>query len=228
MKKTLFVLSLAIMMSITTACGSEENTDVEPQEENTDEVSADNVDDNEDLITEVEEEEPEVSEETSDSGWEQQVGDTVENEGGKFTLHARNDSTESIETGSMTLNLVQVNAVSGELSDEFALFFDDETELHYIQIDVEISNSSEETINFYADQATITTNTGEQLDMPDFFLSDHIGGEFIGAVNKSGSIFYILENSTADEIEWVRILISAPSDDSYETVGEEIDIKVEF
>ncbi|WMM31804.1 hypothetical protein Q7C08_15815, partial [Shouchella clausii] len=88
-------------------------------------------------------------------------------------------------------------------------------------------NSSDDTINFYIGQATITTNTGEQLE-PDLLTSDHIGGEFIGAVNKSGSVRYMLESSDPNEIEWVRVLVDAPHDANFESVGDDIDVQIDF
>ncbi len=80
---------------------------------------------------------------------------------------------------------------------------------------------------FFVGQATITTNTGEQIES-DMLFSEHIDGEFIGAVKKSGTQFFILENSDPNEIEWVRVLISGPSDEDWEDVGEDLDFTVEF
>lgn len=228
MKKSLFILSLAAVVAITTACGTDEPSDANLQEESEEEVATDETDME---VTEDEEPEPVEEaneEEVTDNEWETQVGDTTENEAGSFTLHARNDTTDPIETGSISLTLNQVNTVSGELTEEFASYLDDKEDINYIQLDMEVANSSEETINFYAGQATVTTSTGEQLDMPNGLMSDHIGGEFIGAVSKSGSLIYLLENSLAEDVEWVRILINAPQNDNYEKIGEDIDIKVEL
>ncbi|WP_054712876.1 hypothetical protein [Bacillus sp. JCM 19041] len=59
------------------------------------------------------------------------------------------------------------------------------------------------------------------------WFSDHIDGEFLGAVNKSGSIFYLLENSDPKDVETIRIMISAPSTmEDWEDVGEEVDFEL--
>jgi hypothetical protein len=86
-------------------------------------------------------------------------------------------------------------------------------------------NTSEENVSFYASQATMATSTGEQLE-PDTMLSDHIDGEYIGQVNKSGTSFYILENSKAEDVESVRLIYSGPDNDDFETVGEDVDFEV--
>lgn len=50
-------------------------------------------------------------------------------------------------------------------------------------VDVTAENTSDDTINFHPNQATITTNTGEQIQA-EIFISDDVGGEFIGKVKK--------------------------------------------
>lgn len=57
---------------------------------------------------------------------------------------------------------------------------------------------------------------------------DHIDGTYIGEVKKSGSQFFILENSKAEDIEWVRIIISSPMNEDFDRMGEGIDFKVEI
>ncbi|MCK0471439.1 hypothetical protein [Halalkalibacter sp. APA_J-10(15)] len=222
MKKGLLSLLLVMFIALLAACGTEEPS-------NTDESTNDDVDVEENNDEEAQEEDTDADTEettTSDNGWDHQVGDVIENEGGSFTLIARQDEIETQETGPMVLNVPQVNATSAQIEGELADFMETD-EIEYIQIDFEVENTSEDTIIFYAGQATITTNTGEQLES-DMWLSDHIDGEYIGAVRKSGSQFFILENSKAEEIEWVRILISSPSDENWDNVGEDLDFTVEF
>ena len=157
---------------------------------------------------------------------EAEVGDTVTTEAGEMTLKAQNDDIEAIETGPFIVDIEQVNAVSGELNPQSAEMFGSE-QLEYIQIDMQVENTSEEDLIFYAGQAQIVTNTGEQLES-DMWLSDHIDGEFMGGVIQEGTLIYPLEQSQANEIETVRIVISAPQDEDWQEVGEEIDFEVEL
>jgi uncharacterized lipoprotein len=155
-----------------------------------------------------------------------EVGETREDSNGSFTLVARNGNESTFETGPMILTISQVNAISAQVKGDLADFMETDA-LEYIQIDMQVENTSEDTITFYASQATITTNTGEQLES-DMWLSDHIDGDFIGAVKKNGSQFFVLQNSKAEDIEWVRVIISAPNDENWDNVGEKLDFKIEF
>lgn len=215
MKKTIVVLLVLVLMLLM-ACGSEDGAAL--AESNSEEVVE------EEMISPESEEEG-LEEEVSDE-FETTVGETVTNEGGSFTLLARATDIPTQEDGPMILNIPQVNTAYGELSGDLADFMDTDA-IHYIQIDMEVENTSEETITFHASQATITTNTGEQLES-DMWLSDHLDGTYIGEIRKSGSQFFILENSSAEEIEWVRIIISSPTDENYDRLGEGIDFRVEL
>lgn len=157
---------------------------------------------------------------------EAEVGDTVTTEAGNMTLKAQNDDIDTIETGPFKVEIEQVNAISGDLNPQTAEMFGAE-QLEYIQIDLQAENTSEEDLIFYAGQAQIVTNTGEQLES-DMWMSDHIEGEFMGGVIQKGTLIYPLEQSQAEEIETVRIVISAPQDEDWQEVGEEVDIEIKL
>ncbi|WP_054704810.1 hypothetical protein [Bacillus sp. JCM 19041] len=197
MKKNHLLLSLGLVSVITlSACGDGDDTEASA-EQSSEPKTEEN--ESEEASNEPEEDEEEAPAEEADNDWEMQVGDT--NEDGVVRLLARNDTTETIETGSMSLDLPQVTVSEFvDWPEELNDFYDFEP-TGLISIDMEVSNSSEDTINFYMDQATITTNTGEQLE-PDFLGSDHIGGEFIGAVNKQGTIAYMLKDTDPNDVEW--------------------------
>ncbi|MCK0470375.1 hypothetical protein [Halalkalibacter sp. APA_J-10(15)] len=213
-KNWLYLLLMIMTVLLLISCGAE-------QQEEQIEEDADQQELEETGETERDEEEQVLDEATGHD-----EGDVVENEGGTFTLISKQDDIESQETGPMIVDITQINASSGQLQGDLADFLET-TEIEYIQVDMEVENTSDDTIFFYPGQATITTNTGEQLES-DMWLSDHIDGEFIGAVRKSGSQFFILENSTADEIETVRIIINAPHNEEWEDTGDKIDFTVEF
>jgi len=67
-----------------------------------------------------------------------------------------------------------MNFASSVLSDQMPELFESES-IYYIQIDLNIENTSDEDIIFYVSQATIVTSTGEQLEN-DMLISDHISG----------------------------------------------------
>lgn len=221
MKRSITLLLTTILVILLSACGSN-NTSGNENITNNEATKTENQEETE----KQEDEAPEEEEATAEGAWETQVGETIENEGGSHTLIKRFDQVESKETGPIILNIPQINTISSQLKGEMAEFLETDA-IEYIQIDMEVENTSEETISFYADQATITTNTGEQLES-DMWLSDYIDGDYIGAVKKSGSLFFILNNSNAEDIEWVRIIIEAPHDENWDSVGEKIDFQVDF
>lgn len=45
---------------------------------------------------------------------------------------------------------------------------------------------------------------------------------------KQGSIFFLLEKSKAEEVEWVQIIMKAPLDENNKEIGEELNIKVKL
>ncbi len=222
MRKILFVMLLMIAL-ISMGCGGSGDDGQDAPEDNGGGIEEENEQDE----GESSADEPDETEEASDPGeFETAVGETTVNESGSFTLVARASDIPTQEDGPIILNIPQVNAIYGELEEDFAEMMEMDV-MHYIQIDMEVENTSEETVTFYASQAIITTNTGEQLEA-DFWLSDHIEGTYIGEVKKSGTQFFILEESKAEEIEWVRIIISRPTNEDWDSLGEGIDFRVEF
>ncbi|WP_078382179.1 hypothetical protein [Sutcliffiella halmapala] len=213
MKKLVALSMTALLAAMMSACSDETNNATEnkdPVEQN-----------------EKKEDGPSGSTNQTDPDWITPVGETISTEGGDFTFHARNDKVEAVETGSLTVDFDQVATISGALSPEFAEYVGVD-ELEYIQLDIQVVNNSQESITFDAYQATVITNTGEEITMPNPKLGPPPEGNFEGEEKKQASIFYVLESSKAEEVEWVRIIMEAPRDKNDEKVGEDLDIKVEL
>ncbi|MBB6449476.1 hypothetical protein HNR44_001425 [Geomicrobium halophilum] len=100
-------------------------------------------------------------------------------------------------------------------------------EAEYIQVDMTVENASEDDISFYPSQATMITDTGEQLE-PEMMASERIEGQFLGQVEKQGTSIYMLENSTADEVEIVELRFDALHDDELNDLGESIETEIEL
>ncbi|KGX85043.1 hypothetical protein [Pontibacillus litoralis] len=218
MKKLLFLFLAMVFAVVLTACGNDDSSS-----ENKDDAKAADESSNEDATKEKDSEKMTTEENESK---EASVGDVVTNEGGEMTLVSRTDDVGTFESGPIKLTINKANGVSGKLKGDLAAMMETE-EIEYIQVDMKVENNSEENIEFYASQAVMTTNTGEQLE-PDMLMSDHIDGEYIGAVNKEGSSYYILKNSKAEDVESIRLIFSAPQDTDWENVGEEIDIEIDL
>ena len=220
MNRFLLIL-FALMVTILAACGdSSANIDGESEEE----IKEENASSDETEEADKDEGETMTAEENETE--EAAVGDVVTSEVGEATLVSRTDDVGTFESGPIKLTVEKANGVSMAVSDEYYDFFETD-QLEYIQVDLQVENTSEDNITFYASQAIMTTSTGEQLE-PDMLMSDHIDGEYFGEVNKSGTSFYILENSDAEDVESIRLIFSAASNENFEDIGEEIDIEVEL
>ncbi|RPF52176.1 DUF4352 domain-containing protein [Aquisalibacillus elongatus] len=219
MKKLLAILFATSL--VLAACGGDET---EEQDNTSDDQTQDEQSENNGESESSTEETDGSTEETSEDA---QVGDVVETEGGTFTLQAKTDSEQTFETGPIVLTVEQVVTASGELEGDMAEFMEAD-ELDYVQVDLTVENTSDDDMTFYAGQGTMATSTGEQLD-PDMWLSDHIEGDMMANTKASGSFYYVLENSNAEDVEHVRLKFSAPyNTESFDDVGEELDFEIQL
>ncbi|WP_093881572.1 hypothetical protein [Terribacillus saccharophilus] len=216
MNKMLGILFTAMLVFVLAACGSD-NTSKEDEGKSSEEDTTAN--------TESTEKEAESAEEASDDG-ETAVGETVSNEGGDHLLVSRTDDVGTFESGPIKMDISKVNGVSSKLKGELATYMDAD-ELEYIQVDIQVESSSEDNISFYPSQATLVTDTGEQLE-PDMMMSEHIDGEFLGKVKKEGINYYILQNSKASDVKHVKLVFSSPTDSNFEPIGEDITVEVDL
>lgn len=144
---------------------------------------------------------------------------------GKVTDYYSNDKLNySIKTGPMKLEFSKIMVYEIELKEQYKAQFKGADVINVIALKSKVENTSKDLVNFYPDQATIVTDTKEQIDAS-MIASDHIGGEFIGEVEKEGTVAFLLNKSVAD-VKKISINIDGPSNDSFDRVGE--DIKAEF
>lgn len=213
MKKLLMLLFTLLLSFVLVACGSDvaEVSESEQQEESVEEVQKDTVD---------EQEEVDIESESDD-----EAKDVQEDE----NLRAVNTYTNKelgitgtagpIEYEFTSIQLKEIEIKSEEAAALFEANVGDK--IHAITIEATGENTSDDDIYFYLGQAKIITNTKEQLD-PDFLLSEHIEGEYLGQVRHSGYNVYILENSTVDELETIEIRVSGPHNDSLDRLADDI------
>lgn len=193
MKKSVLLLIACLLLSMT-ACGGAENK------------PAANVKD-------IKKEEPK----------EKAPTETVsESEFGRLEVIAQNkEINDTYESGPMklTVNALQISKLNP--SDNYKEMFEGKDEVSVITMAVDVENTSEDTISFYPDQSTVVTDTKEQKEA-NIFISDELGGDFIGNVKKSGNIIYILD-SKAEDIHSLKFVIEGASNSNLETVGDKIE-----
>ena len=95
-----------------------------------------------------------------------------------------------------------------------------------VTIELSGENTSEKDVNFYLGQATIVTNTKEQLE-PEMLLSEHIEGEYLGKVKNEGHNVYILKKSSVKDLKSIELRVDAPTDNNFEPLGKDIKHTIE-
>lgn len=158
---------------------------------------------------------------------ENNVGKTEESELGKSTIEFQNKKlNKSFKNGPVKLELAKIQSMTLEPSESYKEAFDGKKKVTVITVEMKAENTIEDTTNFYPDQATLTTDTGEQVDA-NLVFSDNIGGEFLGKIKKAGNVIFVLD-SEAKDIGKVTIHINAPSNESFESLGDKIKVDIPF
>lgn len=178
------------------------------------------------------ESEKEVSNKTEAStNDESKTGEVVEENGmKKVPVITDKKLNKKGESGPIKYNIkaIQVSKLTATTDDmASALDVEKDKEVTLVAMDIEVENTSEKTISFYPDQSEITTNTKEQVSS-ELFLSDSVGGDYIGKVKKSGTVFFILKNSSADDIDTITYHVDAPCDENFESVGDKVSVELKF
>ena len=207
-RKTLLTIVMAAMLSLA-ACGTETNT-------------------TEEAATNSQETAKTTEEKTTEEkSTEEESAEVVEENGmRKEPVVTKKGLNKTGETGPLkyTIEDMQISKLTATTDEAATLLgIEKDKEVAIVVINASAENTSDDTVNFFLGQATLTSNTKEQVES-DMFLSEYIDGEFIGNVIHSGNLVYILKNSSAEDITQVSLHIDAPSNSNYETIGEEVSI----
>jgi predicted small lipoprotein YifL len=107
---------------------------------------------------------------------------------------------------------------------------DENAKTSAVGVKFKMENTTDGKFTFYPDQAVLVTSTGEQIDMPDMFVSDSIGGEIDKGVIKEGNIIWYLERGHAADIEWIKLSFSGHQgdEDNFEAEIKEYEIELKL
>ena len=200
---------LAVCMAVSvTACGGDNGKKVESQKE----ISSEQKEEKEDAKSD-----------------DSTTGEIVEENGLRKEPVATNKALNLTgETGPFkyTIEGVQVSKLTAT-TDEMAQMLDIEKdkEVTVVAINASAENTTEDTLSFYIGQATLTSNTKEQVES-DGFLSEYINGEFLGNVKNSGTLIYVLKNSKAEDLTNLTLHIDAPHNENFENIGDEVKVEI--
>ena len=189
MKKRIVVMLMASMMILgAVGCGGSDNgKQVESQKE----ISA------EEKAEEEKEEAEEVAEEKEEETDDSTTGEVVEENGLRKEPVATNKELNlegEVGPFKYIIEGVQVSKLTAT-TDEMAqmLGIEKDKEVALVAVNASAENTTTDTLSFYLGQATLTTNTKEQVES-DMLLSEYIEGEFLGNVKHSGNLVYILND----------------------------------
>lgn len=224
MKKRLVTLILAAAMAVSiTACGGNKNT---PSDGDSAETSS--IPEAIPEATEDPEETPEATPEATQSA-SPDAGEVVEENGmRKEPIYTNKELNITGQTGPITYTIegIQVSKLTAT-TDETAqlLGIEKDKEVALVAVNASAENTTQDTVNFYLGQATLTTNTKEQVDS-DMVLSEYIDGEFLGNVVHSGNMIFILPNSVASDITNVTLYVDAPSGSDFMPIGDNVQLDI--
>lgn len=126
--------------------------------------------------------------------------------------------------GPINLSIDKIQTSRLKVSDAFKPTFGDQDEVTTIVINMTLENTSDDTVSVYPEQATLTTNTGEQIEA-ELFLSDQIGGEFIGKVKKSGNILFVAKSQPKD-ITSIKYILDGPHDQELNKLADRYTVEI--
>lgn len=180
--------------------------------------SSSNSGDNKETTTELETNEETANEEQNSKEDELEVD---ESDLGKMTIYKTNTDLNLVQrSGPFIVKILGSRLFTFEPSEDTKFMFDNKDKVTVITLHVEVENTSEETYTIYPNQGTIVTNTKEQVDCH-IWLSEEVGGDFIGQVIKKGDINFILD-SDPEKIKSVKYIISGPRNRNFDIIGEDI------
>ncbi|WP_404274385.1 hypothetical protein [Exiguobacterium undae] len=130
----------------------------------------------------------------------------------------------STKLGPINFKINKVQTSTFKPVEEYKEMFDEKDKLTLIVFEVEAENTSDETINFHPNQATLTTNTMEQIEAS-IVLSEDVGGEFIGKVKKKGNVIF-LADAAPEKITAVKFIADGPNNEKFETLAERYTVDV--
>lgn len=108
---------------------------------------------------------------------------------GKLTVvNQKKNLNQTVQSGPINLTINAIQTATLEPSESYKEMFDGKDKVTIVTINLSVENTSDDTIGFYPDQGTLTTNTGEQANA-ETFLSDEVGGDFYGKVKKKEMLF---------------------------------------
>lgn len=135
------------------------------------------------------------------------------------------DINETQQSGPFTVTVEEVQKAQLQPVADYVDMMGGE-DLAVISIKLSVENTNEDTNMIYPDQGTIVTDTKQQVDA-DMFLSESVGGDFLGEVVKSGTIFFVFDGN-AEDVKSFQYVVGSGSDSDFNNFGEDLTFDFSF
>ena len=146
--------------------------------------------------------------------------DVQESELGTNKIYMKNKPLTITETmGPIQFAIDKVQTSRLTVAEAYSDSFDGQEEVTVVAMNMLVENTVDETMSFHPNQATLVTNTGEQVSS-DLWFSDDVGGEFMGKVKKEGNVLFFVK-AKPEELTDLKVVIDGPFDENFDKVAED-------
>lgn len=144
--------------------------------------------------------------------------DVQESELGTNKIYMKNKALTITETmGPIQFAIDKVQTSRLTVAEAYRDSFDGQEEVTVVAMNMIVENTVDETMSFHPNQATLVTNTGEQVSS-DLWFSDDVGGEFLGKVKKEGNVLFFVK-AKPEELTDLKVVIDGPFDENFDKSG---------
>ncbi|WP_214777940.1 DUF4352 domain-containing protein [Exiguobacterium sp. s22] len=146
--------------------------------------------------------------------------DVQESELGTNKIYMKNKALTITETmGPIQFAIDKVQTSRLTVAEAYRDSFDGQEEVTVVAMNMIVENTVDETMSFHPNQATLVTNTGEQVSS-DLWFSDDVGGEFLGKVKKEGNVLFFVK-AKPEELTDLKVVIDGPFNENFDKVAED-------
>lgn len=146
--------------------------------------------------------------------------DVQESELGTNKIYLKNKALTITETmGPIQFAIDKVQTSRLIVAEAYRDSFDGQEEVTIVAMNMIVENTVDETMSFHPNQATLVTNTGEQVSS-DLWFSDDVGGEFLGKVKKEGNVLFFVK-AKPEELADLKVVIDGPFNENFDKVAED-------
>lgn len=222
-------LILALSLAMLTGCGNKTDETKSTESNNASVTSTEKEtkkDENKSNEKEESKAQEEVKTDNDSFANPKNIGKTISNEQLDYEIKKAGLTENEFSTGPFKIKITGVSAgTMTPKTEEMKSYLEDKDNTEAIILYASVENTEDSKANLYLNQSQITTDTQEQLE-PDLFLSEG-NGEFLGAVKQDMSMVYYPQTDV-EEIKEVVMYVNAPSNESFEPIGDELTITIKF